>query len=102
MKQCLSWATLFLWRQSSHNQADIGPDGENVELLRVDHTTFFEVEEKGVKATAAAGLAPIDVNASQTMLLDRTFIFVLRIRSTDQVLFMSKVENPNLKIWRTW
>ena len=82
--------------QADYSALGVGPKGRNVELSRSDQATYFKVDEEGVKAGASSSLVPIVVSESQTILLDRPFIFALRDRSTNAMLFIGKVENPNL------
>lgn len=66
------------------------------------HQTFIAVDERGVEATAAAGvvigtgfMAPPEPVASASFHADRPFLLVIRDRSTNAILFFGRVADPS-------
>lgn len=63
----------------------------------VVHKAFVEVDEKGTEAAAATAvvmeLASMPMNV-QVFKADHPFIFIIRERTTDSVLFMGRLANP--------
>jgi len=76
---------------------------ENIYIDEVLHKTFIEVDEKG---TEAAAVTKIDVKVSAmpnndqprqiVMRIDHPFIFAIRERQSNSILFMGKIINPGL------
>ena len=79
-----------------------GMDGRScpgVCLLIADvfHKAFVSVDEEGTEAAAATGVVVILESAgpeSKQVVINRPFIFLIRDRATDSILFMGRVENP--------
>ncbi len=77
-----------------------GIDGtKELYLSAVIHQAFVEVDEKGTKATAAAGtvfatrgIAPV----IPKFRADHPFIFFIRHNPSNSILFIGRVINPNL------
>ena len=75
-----------------------GMDGsENLFIGDVFHKAFVAVDEEGTEAAAATAvvmeklaLPMFDVELN----IDRPFVFVIRDRETDTVLFVGRVVNP--------
>ncbi len=85
------------------NTADFsGMDGRScpgVCLLILDafHKAFISVDEEGTEAAAATGIVVILESARPTpkkVMVDRPFIFLIRDRATDVILFVGRVEDP--------
>ncbi len=71
---------------------------ERVFLSEVLHSTFVTVDEAGTEAAAAtavmlAGAAPHQ-RPPRRFTADHPFVFVIRHRVTDQILFMGRVADP--------
>ena len=61
------------------------------------HKAFVSVDEEGTEAAAATGVVVILESARPTpkkVMVDRPFIFLIRDRATDAILFVGRVENP--------
>ena len=61
------------------------------------HKAFVSVDEEGTEAAAATGIVVILESARPTpkkVMVDRPFIFLIRDRATDTILFVGRVENP--------
>ena len=59
----------------------------------VEHQAFVEVDEEGTEAAAATGVAMAGSHGP-TVVADRPFVFVIRDRATDTILFLGRVEVP--------
>ncbi len=73
--------------------ADLGPMGCGRNVGVVEHEAFIEVDEKGTEAAAATG-ASIPGSHGPTVTFGRPFLFFLRDRQTDAVVFMGRVDDP--------
>ena len=61
------------------------------------HKAFVSVDEEGTEAAAATGIVVILESARpppKKVMVDRPFIFLIRDRATDVILFVGRVENP--------
>ncbi len=71
--------------------------GGGLQISRVIHQTFIDVQEEGTEA-AAATIVEIRETASPGgaafFKADRPFLYVIRENSTSAILFMGKVEKP--------
>ena len=71
--------------------------GENLYVDDVYHDTFVAVDEEGTEAAAATGVvvkaesAPVD---PFEFVADRPFLFLIRDRPTDALLFLGRVGDP--------
>ena len=74
-----------------------GMDGSRVLFIHnVLHKAFVAVDEEGTEAAAATGVV-IGVKSappSATMVVDRPFVFLIRDRATETVLFLGRVSDP--------
>jgi serpin B len=81
------------------NAADFsGMDGERgLVISDVYHKAFVAVDEKGTEAAAATAVVAERVSAppSNTLTLDRPFIFLIYDQPTGQVLFLGHVADPS-------
>lgn len=72
--------------------ADLSETGGNLFLDEVYHDTYVTVDEDGTEAAAATGAVVSIVSAPPTLLeADRPFIFAVRDRPTETVLFVGRV-----------
>jgi serine protease inhibitor len=64
----------------------------------VKHKTFVEVNEEGTEAAAATIVAIIETSAgpdeTKYMTVNRPFLFVIREKTTNTIVFMGKVAEP--------
>lgn len=66
--------------------------------LRLDwvfHDTRVSVDEEGTVAVAVTGIGGEAVSAPPSIRLDRPFLFCIRDRATDAVLFLGRVVDPD-------
>ena len=73
-------------------------------ITKVIHKAFVEVNEKGTEAAAATGgmmavsvSRPPTVPFTPTFQADRPFLFVIRDKQTNSILFMGRINNPQGK-----
>ncbi|MCD6661413.1 MAG: serpin family protein, partial [Lentimicrobium sp.] len=60
----------------------------------VKQNTFVDVNEEGTEAAAVTTIGVELTSLPETMLINRPFIFAIRERTTNALLFMGKVEMP--------
>ena len=63
----------------------------------VFHKVFVSVDEEGTEAAAATGVVTVLESGIETLnkvVVDRPFIFLIRDRATDAILFVGRVEDP--------
>ena len=87
-------------------QADFSNMVQNVNDLYVDqavHKTFIELDEKGTKAAAATGFSTAEKSAGPTkqyeyidIKFNKPFIYLIREKNTNEILFFGVVYEPNL------
>ena len=67
-------------------------------ISNVVHKAFVSVDEEGTEAAAATGVITEKVVSGRPdpirIMVDRAFIFLIRDRATDAILFVGRVENP--------
>ena len=84
----------------SPDEADFSKINPNYQLYisEVKHKTFIEVNEEGTEAAAVTsveiGYTCDDGDNSITVNFNRPFLFAIREVTTDAVVFIGKVENP--------
>lgn len=61
----------------------------------VKQNTFIDVNEEGTEAAAVTTIGIKDVSMPPTFTIDKPFIFAIRERMTNTLLFIGKVENPS-------
>ncbi|WP_124197350.1 serpin family protein [Natrarchaeobius chitinivorans] len=69
--------------------AEAGSDA--LYLFDVYHEAYVSVDEAGTEAVAATGLSGGLASGPPTLIADRPFLFFVRDRSTDAVLFLGRV-----------
>lgn len=81
------------------NQADFSNIIENKQLFisNVKHKTFIEVNEKGTEAAAATSVEIrfTSIGPANQFIADRPFLFAIREKYTNSILFMGRVEDPS-------
>lgn len=81
------------------NKADFSNIIENIPLFisKVKHKTFIEVNEKGTEAAAVTSveMGTTSIGPSNQFIADRPFLFVIREKYTNSILFMGRVEDPS-------
>ena len=74
-----------------------GISDESIFVSFVKQNTFVEVDEEG---TEAAAVTTIGINVTsmppqpQQFIIDKSFIFAIRERTTNTLLFIGQVVNP--------
>ena len=66
-------------------------------IEEVYHKGFVSIDEEGTEAAAASAVVVILEMAgpvSKQVVINRPFVFLIRDRATDSILFMGRVENP--------
>lgn len=83
------------------DQADFSNIIEDMDLYisNVKHKTFIEVNEKGTEAAAVTSveIRMTSIGPSNQFIADRPFLFVIREKYTNSILFMGRVEDPSKK-----
>lgn len=87
---------------SFSTQADFGLmfDSENIAIQEVIHQAALELNEEGAKASAASGVGMVTMAVPQkpaTFKADHPFIFIIQEKTTDNILFIGRIINPNIK-----
>lgn len=82
------------------DNADFSNISEALELYisKVKHKTFIEVNEKGTEAAAVTVVSINTTSADPTypkFIANKPFLFVIREKYTNSILFMGKVEDPS-------
>ncbi|MFC2096478.1 serpin family protein [Bacteroidota bacterium] len=81
------------------DQADFSNIIEDMQLFisKVKHKTFVEVNEEGTEAAAVTSVEVgfTSIGPSNQFVADRPFIFVIREKYTNSILFMGRVEDPS-------
>ncbi len=67
--------------------------GRGLFVGAVEHEAFVEVDESGTEAAAATGVEMLGSHGP-TIVVDRPFIFLIRDRATNAILFMGRVMDP--------
>ncbi|MBP6871502.1 MAG: serpin family protein [Bacteroidales bacterium] len=60
----------------------------------VKQNTFVDVNEEGTEAAAVTTIGIKEVSMPPTIMIDKPFIFAIRERMTNSLLFLGKVEHP--------
>ena len=80
-------------------QADFSNIIDDLQLFisKVKHKTFIEVNEKGTEAAAVTSveIGYTSVDPSSQFIANRPFLFVIREKYTNSILFMGQVEDPS-------
>jgi serine protease inhibitor len=79
------------------SQADFSAmtDADPVYLDFVKHDSYVKVDEKGTEAAAVTTVGIIRTNLPPTIRVNRPYLFVIRERSTNNLLFAGKVMDPS-------
>jgi len=84
------------FNSSQANFDKINPDYD-LYISNVKHKTYVNVDEEGTEAAAVTSIeiGYTSVGNEITFRVDRPFIFALREKSSDTILFIGKIMNPN-------
>jgi serine protease inhibitor len=69
-----------------------GPNG--LAITTVKHKAFLEVNEEGAEAAAATAVGIGVTSLPPSTRIDRPFIFLIREKSSNAILFMGQLNNP--------
>jgi len=69
-------------------------DTEDIYVSDVTHVASLEVDEMGIKATAATGVGFSSRMVPRTVLIDKPFLFMIRHEATGSTLFLGKITKP--------
>jgi serpin B len=72
-------------------------ESQDLYISRVIHKTFVDVNEKGTEAAAVTVVEIRETSAIDTPMLftvDKPFLFVIREKTSNAIVFMGKVGNP--------
>lgn len=80
---------------SSANLSGIA-DGGNLQVSEVMHKTYIKVDERGTEAAAVTEVTIIvtSVGPDNSFRVDHPFVFAIREKDTNSILFIGKVMNP--------
>jgi serpin B len=80
------------------NQADFSRMIEGITggiaINEVTHKTFVDVNEEGTEAAAVTSIDVILTSLPPSIRVDKPFIFLIREKSSNTILFIGKLENP--------
>jgi serpin B len=80
------------------NQADFSRMIEGITggiaINEVTHKTFVDVNEEGTEAAAVTSIDIILTSLPPSIRADKPFIFLIREKSSNTILFIGKLENP--------
>lgn len=71
--------------------------GERLYIDEVKHKTFVDVNEEGTEAAAVTSVGIGFTAAPPSMTVDRPFVFVIREKFSNTILFMGKIVEPELE-----
>ncbi len=60
----------------------------------VKQNTFIDVNEEGTEAAAVTTIGIVETSMPESFLVNRPFVFAIRERTTNTILFIGKVVNP--------
>jgi serine protease inhibitor len=65
-----------------------------ISISEVMHKTFVEVNEEGTEAAAATSVGIIVTSLPLSIRVDRPFVFLIREKSSNAILFIGQLMNP--------
>lgn len=82
--------------QAFGNTADFSgmTDREHLEIAKVIHKAFVDVNEQGTEAAAATAVVGVTRGGSHHIRVDRPFVFFIYDRNSSSILFLGRVVNP--------
>ncbi|ALJ01514.1 hypothetical protein DC20_16300 [Rufibacter tibetensis] len=63
-------------------------------ISEVKHKTFVEVNEEGTEAAAATSVGIVFTSLPPSVMIDKPFVFMIREKSTNAILFIGKLMQP--------
>ncbi|AKT42189.1 serpin family protein [Chondromyces crocatus] len=95
LKELLSKLGMASAFTSEANLSGISTSG-SLALAEVVHQSFVSVDESGTEAAASTAVIGFDVSSNEppSVKADRPFLFFIRDRATQAVIFVGRVSNP--------
>jgi len=85
---------------SRANFSELFTDDLNLNISRILHQSYIEVNEKGTEAAAVTSVeisvTSIDPNQPKVIRIDRPFVYFIREKNSNTILFSGKMINPAL------
>lgn len=79
--------------------SDMYPSGTPVNISKVLHKAYIEVNEKGTEAAAATSIGvsvtSMPINPPPVMIVDRPFLYLIVERNSGAILFLGQLNNPS-------
>lgn len=74
-------------------------DDTNLYISEVKHKSYIKVDERGTEAAAVTGITfeTTSLKPNETFAADHPFVFAIREKDTDAILFIGKVADPTKK-----
>lgn len=74
-------------------------DEQQIYISEVKHKSYIKVDEKGTEAAAVTGITfeTTSVGISDIFAVDHPFVFAIKEKDTNAILFIGKVTNPQQK-----
>jgi len=69
-------------------------DDNDLAVTGVFHKAYVKVDEEGTEAAAATGGVMTVTSAPPTVVVDRPFLFAIRLVATGEILFLGRVVDP--------
>ncbi len=76
--------------------SEIFNDNQHHVISEVKHKTFVEVNEQGTEAAAVTSVGIVVTSMPPSVRVNKPFVYVIREKHTDAILFIGKMENPLL------
>lgn len=80
------------------NQADfsrmLAANSGGLSISSVKHKTYLDVNEEGTEAAAVTSIGIIRTSVPPVVQVDRPFLFLIRERESNAILFMGQLTNP--------
>ncbi len=76
--------------------SEIFDDNQHHVIDEVKHKTFVEVNEQGTEAAAVTSVGIEVTSLPPSVRVNKPFVYVIREKHTDAILFIGKMENPLL------
>lgn len=76
--------------------SEIFNDNQHHVISEVKHKTFVDVNEQGTEAAAVTSVGIVVTSLPPSVRVNKPFVYVIREKHTDAILFIGKMENPLL------
>lgn len=82
--------------QADFSNLGAAPEG-NLYISKVNHKTYLKVDEKGAEGAAVTSVGVGVTSAPPVINFNRPFVFLLRNRLSNTLIFAGKIEDPTSK-----